>query len=138
MDTRERRRSVLRELDRLESRGLLTYQVRPWPSEIELDESAPADVVSTVRQFERWSDDEDVSIRPPFYRRSYERSLTGESGEVLTLPGLVLAAYVDDELTTVVPYTRSGEHVTVDDYVSWLRVASQAAPAHRAEPAVAE
>lgn len=124
--TRERRRAVLRELDRLESIDLLEYEVRTWPAEVEVDD-ASSELLSLVRKFDRWSERRDVSITPPFERRTYERPMTGESGEVLTLPGVVLAAYDgDDDLVTVVPHTGDEGHVTVDDYVGWLRATTGA------------
>lgn len=135
--TREQRRSVRRELDRLESHALLEYEMRTWPAEFERDD-APEDLRSTVREFERWSDREGVSLRPCLERRSYERSITDESGEVVSLPGLALATYDAGELAIVVPYTDSELHVTVDDYLAWLRAAARSAERERIEPGVAE
>lgn len=135
--TGERRRTVRRQLDRLESRDLLEYEVQTWPGEIELAE-APEELLSTVREFERWSDREGVSLRPCLERRSWNRPITGESGEVLRLPCLALAAYDAGDLATVVPYTDGAEHVTVDDYLGWLRAAGRGAGRPRLEQVIAE
>lgn len=133
----ERRRTVRRELDRLESRDLLEYEVRTWPDEVELDD-APEELLSTVREFERWSDREGVSLRPCLDRRSYDRPITGESGELVCLPCVALAAYDADGLATVVPYTDGEEHVTVDDYLGWLGTSGRGADRRRLEAGIAE
>lgn len=135
--TRRQRREVVGELDRLESEGVLEYEVRTWPDEVEVDD-ASSDLLSTVRTFERWGERVGVSLEPCFDQRTYEQQITGESGEVLTLPGVALAAYADGELVTVVPYSDGADHVTVDQYLTWLGDAVRDTEATSPEKVVVE
>lgn len=135
--TRRLRREVVGELDRLESEGVVEYEVRTWPDQVEVDDASP-DLLSTVRTYERWGERVGVSLEPCFDQRTYERPITGESGEMLTLPGVALAAYADEEVVTVVPYTNGEDHVTVDEYLSWLGDAVTDAETGRPEKVVVE
>lgn len=116
---------------------MLEFEVRTWPNEVEVDD-APSDLLSTVREFERWGEQVGVSLGPSFEQRAYERPITGESGERLVLPGVALAAYAADELLTVVPYTDGDEHVTVTEYLTWLHDAARNAGTARPEKIAAE
>lgn len=96
--------------------------VRSWPAEVGLDADGPYhEVIDRFRAFERWADDHDVSVRPPFAIREKTMHATDDAREVLVTPTFCLALYRADRLVGVYPHSDGDDTVTATDAIAALR-----------------
>ena len=102
-------------------------EVELWPRAISLT-SVPASTptVRTVRRFERWARENDVTLRPAFETNEVESTITGERDRVLHLPSTCLTLSRDDGLVGVFPCTSDGHTTTVPDVVEALEADREA------------
>ena len=107
-----------RVVDRLSAlradRVINDFDVRTWPDEVALSHHTDHDdVVEAYGTFREWADDHDVSITPPFERRT-TTSVVGRTEEFLVLPSLCLAVH-DDGLRGVFPCRDGDRTCTISD-----------------------
>lgn len=118
------RATVLDRLGRFRSTGVIDdFEVETWPEEVVLDDDDQR-ILQLFEQLEAWANDQGVSLRPPFERRTIS-PLIGDSRDVLTLPMLTLVVY-DDGLAGVYPYSSGDRTVTVADYLDRCEAAGEA------------
>lgn len=126
------RRSVVDRLESLQSSGDIDrFRVRSWPQRVDVD-GPNEDLVTVIERFQQWADDAGVSFGSAFERWTYNRSFTDESGELVSLPTVVLAVYEGDELVEVSPHQADGELRTVDETLTELEERSEPAERRRA------
>lgn len=121
----DRQSSVLDRIDRLERTGVIdTSRVTVWGdsvcvSECCLTNRSAGGIRDRIETFRRWARENDhVSIG--FERREIDSSITGESFDVIDLPTMCLAVYVDSRLDGLFPVEVGGEGWTVDTYLDWF------------------
>lgn len=118
--TLDRRRSVVDRLEALQSSGDIDrFRVQSWPRRVVVD-GPNEDLVALVERFQQWADAAGVSFGPAFDRWHYDRSFTGESGELLSFPTVALAVYEGDELVEVAPHHDGQKLRTVDEVLAAL------------------
>jgi hypothetical protein len=115
-------------IDRLSSLhaddALADFTVETWPDEVALSEHTEhARVVEVYKEYLLWAEEHDLSITPPFERRTAS-SLVGGSEDVLTVPIMCLAVY-DDGLSGVYPCTGEERTYSVADYLDAFEAAGQ-------------
>lgn len=129
--TLDRRRSVVERLETLQSNGDIDrFRVRSWPRRVVVD-GPNEDLLTVVERFQRWADDAGVSFESAFERSTYDRSFTGESGEIVSLPTVALAVYEGEELVEVTPHYADGELLSVDEALAALADSPDAADRRR-------
>jgi len=111
------RTEVIDRLSDLHSRDAIDeFSVETWPDEVALSEyTEHARVVEVYKEYLTWANDHDLSITPPFERRTAS-SLVGDTQDVLTVPVMCLAVY-EEGLRGVYPCTRDGHTWNVADYL---------------------
>lgn len=114
------RTEVIDRLSQLRARGDIgDFAVETWPDEVAISEHTEhARVIEVYKEYLLWAEEHDVSITPPFERRTAS-SLVGGSEDVLTVPIMCLAVY-DDGLCGVYPCTHDGRTYSVADYLDAL------------------
>jgi len=124
------RSTVIDRLSGLRSEGVLDdFDVQTWPEEIALSQPTHDDsLLDTVETLEQWAATHDLSLRPPFERRTASL-LVGGSETVLTTPMMLLAAYEGDQLCGVYPCTDGDQTWTITSYLD--AVAACETPPHR-------
>ena len=96
--------------------------LRSWPKEVAIDDANPhQEVLETFDRFREWADRREVSIEPPFTRRTTTSQMTGETTELLVTPLLCLEVYVDDELVGIFPHSGDDETYTTNEAIATLR-----------------
>lgn len=112
-----RRTDVIDRLSALKSSGAIgEFIVETWPDEVFLSEHAQgARVLGVYEEFRTWADERDVTITPPFERRTVT-SLVGRTEAVLTVPVLCLAVYADG-LSGVFPCQDGDRTLTVTEFL---------------------
>ncbi|MFB6223851.1 MAG: HTH domain-containing protein [Haloarcula sp.] len=115
------RTTVIDRITELNTAGVVDeFEVQTWPEEIPLsEESRHRDLLDTVDCYEQWAIERGLSLRPPFETRT-SSFLIGRSKEVLRLPMIVVAAYVDDELVGVYPCSDGDNSWSVTDLIDSL------------------
>lgn len=95
--------------------------IQSWPAEVPLDERSPhADIIACYERFHEWAAQRDVCIHPPFATR--ERTTLGSdtTEQMLVLPVMCLAIYIDGHLKTVIPHETGTTTITVADTLGVL------------------
>jgi hypothetical protein len=104
--------------------ALADFSVETWPDEVAISEHTEhARVVEVYREYLHWAEEHDLSITPPFERRTAS-SLVGGSQDVLTVPIMCLAVY-DDGLSGVYPCTGEERTWSVSDYLNAYEMAGE-------------
>jgi len=118
------RTSVIDRLNSLDADDAIAeFDVQTWPDEIAISEHTEhTRVVERYKEFELWATEADVSITPPFERRTVS-SLVGKSEDVLTVPIMCLAVYDGDTLCGVYPHSDGGQTTSVADYLDFYESA---------------
>ncbi len=111
------RTEIIDRLSNLNAEGTIDeFTVETWPDEVALSEHTEhARVVEVYKEYLTWATEHDLSITPPFERRTAS-SLVGDTQDVLTVPVMCLAVY-EDGLRGVYPCTRDGRTWNVADYL---------------------
>jgi hypothetical protein len=111
------RTAIIDRLSSLHSEDAIDeFSVETWPDEVALSEyTEHARVVEVYKEYLTWANEHDLSITPPFERRTAS-SLVGDTQDVLTVPVMCLAVY-QDGLRGVYPCTRDGHTYSVADYL---------------------
>ncbi|SIR84323.1 HTH domain-containing protein [Natronorubrum thiooxidans] len=112
--------------------------LRSWPKEIALTDTSPyQEALESFERFEAWADEQGVSIRPPFKKRTSTSQLSGETRELLVMPLVCLEVYADDELVGVFPHTDEDleETYTTDEVIASLRTGEIPTPLNSAREA---
>ena len=111
------RTDVIDRLSSLHTEGVLAdFTVETWPDEVAISEHTEhARVVEVYKEYLLWAEEHDLSITPPFERRT-ATSLVGGREDVLTVPIMCLAVY-DDGLSGVYPCTSEHRTWSVSDYL---------------------
>jgi DNA-binding Lrp family transcriptional regulator len=118
--TLERRREVVERLESLVRAGVITrYTVRTWPRQVVLD-GPNDDVAAVYHRFRRWAADQDLSVERAFNRRHHNQRITGERGELVSLPAVALAVYEGSELVSVAPHDDGETRTSVDEVLRSL------------------
>jgi hypothetical protein len=99
------------------------YSVVVWGRAVDLSSDATERerediVLDRVAAFRSWAADRRVTLDG--FERQEVSTMTGETHTVLTLPVMVLAESVGDELACVVPCTTDGGVLTVEDRLESL------------------
>lgn len=117
-------------LRRLDDRGDVDGVVlRSWPEAVSLDAPGPeSEVVDRFRRFERWADQQDVQLRPPFRVRERTSMADDTTRRLLVTPVLCLACYYDDALVGVYPHTDGETTRTATDAIGALVAGQLPAP----------
>ncbi|QCW03524.1 HTH domain-containing protein [Natrinema pallidum] len=105
--------------------------LRSWPKEIALSEESPhQEVLESYDRFSAWADERDVTIRPPFRKRTTTSQVTGETRERLVTPLLCLELYAGDELLGVFPHSDEAttDTYTTDEVIATLRTGGLPTP----------
>ena len=104
--------------------ALADFTVETWPDEVAISEHTEhARVVEVYKEYLHWAETHDLSITPPFERRTAS-SLVGGSEDVLTVPIMCLAVY-DDGLSGVYPCTGEKRTWSVADYLDAYEAAGE-------------
>jgi hypothetical protein len=124
------RSTVIDRLSALRSEGALDdFEVQTWPEEVALSESSRDEqVLDVVDTLEQWAAAHDLSLRPPFERRTASL-LVGGSETVLTTPMMLLAVYEGGDLRGVYPCTDGDQTWTIMSYLD--AVETTETPPHR-------
>lgn len=126
-------------LQACESEGAIDdLLLRSWPKEIALTDTSPyQEALESFERFEAWADEQGVSIRPPFKKRTMTSQLSGETRELLVMPLVCLEVYADDELVGVFPHTDEEleETYTTDEVIASLRTGELPTPLNSAREA---
>lgn len=130
--THGRQTSILDRVDRLDRGNVVdSARVKVWGDSLCVSECcAHHPTVRTIRDriasFREWSEEKrDVSLG--FERRTVDSSITGERFEVVDLPTICLAVYVDSFLEGVFPVVIGEEEWTVSSYLDWFERARDTA-----------
>jgi|AntRauTorcE11898_2_1112593.scaffolds.fasta_scaffold59424_1 hypothetical protein len=100
------------------------FTVETWPDEVAISEHTEhARVVEVYKEYLLWAEEHDLSITPPFERRTAS-SLVGGKEDVLTVPIMCLAVY-DDGLCGVYPCSGENRTWNVADYLDAYERAGQ-------------
>ena len=120
-----RQAAILDQVERLDQRDAIdASRVTVWGDSICVSECCSKNAtVRSIRDridaFREWAQEKrEVSMR--FDRREVDCSVTGERFEVIDLPTMCLAVYVDSALEGVFPATIGGEEWTVESYLDWF------------------
>ncbi len=76
---------------------------------------AATDALETVHEFEAWAANNGHSLKPGFRRRELTSLVSETTREVIEVPILCLAIYIDDALQAVYPSSASETVYTVAD-----------------------
>jgi hypothetical protein len=119
------RTDVIDRLSSLHAEGALAdFTVETWPDEVAISEhTEQARVVEVYKEYLTWAKEHDLSITPPFERRTAS-SLVGGSEDVLTVPIMCLAVY-DDGLSGVYPCSDEERTWSVADYLDAYEAAGE-------------
>lgn len=111
------RTDVIDRLSSIRSDGVIDdFTVETWPDEVAISEHTEhARVIEVYKEYLFWADEHDLSITPPFERRTAS-SLVGGEEDVLTVPIMCLAVY-DDCLRGVYPCSDKNRTWSVTDYL---------------------
>ena len=119
------RTDIIDRLSNLHSGGdIADFTVETWPDEVAISEHTEhARVVEVYKEYLLWAEEHDLSITPPFERRTAS-SLVGGSEDVLTVPIMCLAVY-DDGLSGVYPCSSAERTWSVADYLDAYEMAGE-------------
>lgn len=101
------------------------YEVVVWgdrvpPTRDALRTRAGRFILDRVVVFQRWAEENDVSIEHAFEVRTVDSAITGHHYSELVLPQLVVAAVADDRLVDFAPVTVNGTHVSTLEFIDRL------------------
>ncbi|WP_302082488.1 HTH domain-containing protein [Salinibaculum rarum] len=111
------RTDVIDRLSSMRADGTIgSFTVETWPDEVAISEHTEhARVVEVYKEYLLWAEEHNLSITPPFERRT-ATSLVGGTEDVLTVPIMCLAVY-DNGLSGVYPCTSEHRTWSVTDYL---------------------
>lgn len=116
---------VIEQLQALEEAGHIEdLSILIWGNRIEPETARRTaegrHLLTRLSTFKRWARDADASLDAFDWQHSMTNMATDESVSVVTLPTLVLAEYVGDDLQHVAPCRRDGAVHSVTDRVNRL------------------
>lgn len=120
-DVYERQEAVISRLQALKDAGKIReYSVSVWGRSMSTspDEDsivAATDALETVREFEAWAANNGHSLEPGFRRRKLTSLVSDTTCEVIEVPILCVAIYIDDTLQAVYPSSANETVYTVAD-----------------------
>lgn len=111
-------------------------EIDSWPGKVTLARETGYDsVVSLFDRFERWAEDADVSICPPFEMTATTSEFREETRRILRTPIMCIAISVDETLAGVFPHTDGDTEYGVTEAIAALRTGSLA---ERLSPGIVE
>lgn len=120
-----RQAAVLDRLDRLDQRDVVdSTRVQVWGDSICVSECCSnhptiRSLRDRIASFRAWGQ-EKPDVDMGFERRTIDNSITDERFEVVDLPTMCLAVYVDSYLEGIFPVSIGEETWTVPDYLNWF------------------
>lgn len=117
-------------LQACESEGSIgSVLIRSWPDQVTISEDSPnGEVLEVFDRFRQWANNRDVSIEPPFRRRTVTSPITDQSKRILTTPLLSLAIYREDQLVGIYPHSVDDETITTTEVIGTLRTGEVPTP----------
>lgn len=116
---RSQQQGLFERVRRLEARSRVERtELRRWPRRIPADERS--ELGDTIREFEAWAAERDLSLAPCFERRKAEPRFAGDRLERIFLPVMCLAVYRNGRLKCVAPHVDGDRSYTVYDCIDDL------------------
>ncbi|GCF12923.1 hypothetical protein Harman_08580 [Haloarcula mannanilytica] len=125
---------ALEEAGRIDDLSILVWGSRIAPA-LAQRTAAGRELLDRLTMFEQWERDSGASLDAFDWHHAVTNMATDESVDIITLPTIGLAEYVDGDLRHVAPCTRNGTVYRVADRVNRLAETAQPTdePEHRPE-----
>lgn len=123
--THRRQSAILERIERLDRRDAIdTGRVTVWGDSVCVsaccaDRAVVRSIRDRIESFREWSRTR-RDVATAFDSRAVRSSITGEQFDVIDLPTICLAVYVESSLEGLFPITVGDQELTIESYLEWF------------------